>query len=313
MTPALIRIVLGAASFALPLAARAQTADLADLNARLAPAYAQMLNLTLVPDLSTAHYRVDSDGQRLALDMTRFGREIPVAPLGDNAELLARVTAGYLRMTTSFPVSNPSAGNVATRWMAYGFSGGLAVRFDVREGLAIVPALDAGLTRLSNRTGYTGGAVVSQPFLDGQIFNWDSDAWIVTPHLGIDWVPALPGRRVTLHAHTAWSRIATYGESGGGKHFSEAAGVYSLRADHAMPTNLTLFDRQVEWAIFGGHSGFLGPRRSMLGFSSVAELGIGMQAPLAAGSDASKRLRIGISYLFGAHVRGWTANLGLSY
>lgn len=307
------RIALCAGSLALPLAAWAQSADLAELNARLAPAYAQMLTLTLLPDLSTAHYRVNDAGQRIDLDMTRLGAESVLGTVGDHAQLLGRFTGGYLRMTTSLPVSVPGTGNVSTRWTAYGLSGGLAVKFDIGHGVTLVPAFDAGVTRLSNRTGYSGAAVAFQPLFDGTVFNWDSDAWIVTPHLGIDWVPDIPGRRITVHAHTAWSRIETYGESDPARSFRENSAVYSLRADHALPTTMTLFDRQIEWALYGGYSGFMGPRRSILGFSTVSEVGIGMQAPLAAGSDASKRLRIGVSYLFGQNVHGWTVSVGLSY
>lgn len=291
----------------------AQSGSMGELGARLAPAYAQMQNLTLVPDLSTAHYRVDDGSGRMHVDVTRLGYETPVADLGQGSALLARLTAGHLRMTTDLPVAVSGPGNVATQWSAYGISGGVAGRFELGHGVTVVPALDAGLTRLANQSDYSGSGVLLQPFLDGPIFNWNSDAWVLTPHLGIDWVPDTPGRRIAVHAHTAWSRVATYGESDRARRFTETAGVYSVRAEHAMPTTLRLFERQVEWALFGGHSGFLGPGRSTLGFSSVAEVGIGLQVPLSSKSEASKRLRVGFSYLFGTHVRGWTVSMGLPY
>lgn len=305
--------MVGLGCFGPSASAPAQSPDVAGTEIRLAPAYAQMLTLTLVPDISTAHYVAEGASNELAIDVTRVPQEVRLRSLGDGADLFARVTGGYLKMKATFPLSAPAAGAVTTRWTAYGLSGGLAAKIRLGHGFTFVPAIDAGLARLGNGAEYTGSAVTLRPLLDGAVFNWNTDAWVATPHLGVDWVSDSVGRTVNVHGHVAWSRIATYGESLPGHRFIETAGVWSIRADHAAPTGAQVFGRPLDWVAYGGHSGFFGPNRSALGFPSVSELGLGIEAPLVASSDASRRLRVGASYLFGPHLRGWSLSLGLQH
>lgn len=294
-------------------AVRAQSTAVTDFGIRLAPAYAQMLNLTIVPDLSTARYTVGGSGSDLRIDVTRLGHEAHWRSIGDETDLYARVTGGYVRFKSTLEATVPSPGAVATRWTAYGLTGGLAAKRALGHGVTVMAGLDAGAMRLMNDADYTGGATVLRPTFDGPIFNWGIDAWVLTPQVALGWDPEVSGRTINLQGHLAWSRIATYGESRPEHRFTEGAGVWSIRAEHAAPTGSTVLDRPLDWIVFGRHSGFFGPDRGVLGFSSVSEAGIGLQVPIKASSDASQRIRLGASYLFGPNVRGWAATLGMGF
>jgi hypothetical protein len=89
--------------------------------------------------------------------------------------------------------------------------------------------------------------------------------------------------------------------------------VYSIRAEYAAPTRMQLLERSLDWVAYGGYAGFFGDNRDALGFTSVAEVGGGMEAPLSASGKNSNRVRLGASYLFGPNVKGWTISLGLRY
>jgi hypothetical protein len=74
-----------------------------------------------------------------------------------------------------------------------------------------------------------------------------------------------------------------------------------------------VFQRPLDWVVLAGYAGFFGPNRDALGFTSVAEVGVGVEVPLSKNSEKPKRIRLSASYLFGNNVTGWTIGLGLRY
>lgn len=281
--------------------------------ARLAPGYAGLLNMAAAPDLSTAHYDVE-DGSNLDIDVYRYGYESSGHPASDAVNLHWRATGGYLSMNTDFATGAPSGGGaIASKWSAYSLTAGPFARIQLGHGLSVVPALDVGVAQLENRAGYSGTAIALQPVLDGLLFNWRTNAWLVTPSLGLDWVMANESRTIAVRSRVGWSKISSFDATDPVLTFDETAGSYSIRAEHAAPTGRRWFDRPLGWVVLGSYAGFYGPNRRALGFTSVAELGLGVEAPLSAGEDRSRRLRIGASYLFGPAVSGWTISVGLKF
>jgi hypothetical protein len=205
------------------------------------------------------------------------------------------------------------AGNIASKWSAYSLTGGLLAKIRFGEGFTLVPALDVGAARLDNHADYTGGATFLQPVLDGLLLNWQSSAWLVTPNLGLEWTHANADRTYSVRGHVAWSWISSFAETDPVLKFNETAGVYSIRAERVAPTGKNIFDRSLGWVLFGGYAGFFGPNRNALGFTSVTEVGIGLEAPLSTSADKPERLRVGASYLFGPNVTGWTISAGMKF
>jgi hypothetical protein len=192
-------------------------------------------------------------------------------------------------------------------------SAGVLAKIRLGSGFTLEPALDFGLARLENRASYNGAAVILQPFLDGIAFNWHTDAWLATPSIALQWSADEADHRMRVRAHVARSWISTFSESDPILAFNEAANAYSIRASYAAPTGTRALDRPLDWVVYGGYAGFFGANRDALGFSEVAEIGAGLEAPMAAGSEKSDRVRLGGSYLFGPDATGWTVSIGLQF
>jgi hypothetical protein len=39
------------------------------------------------------------------------------------------------------------------------------------------------------------------------VFNWHTNAWLVTPNVGLEWHLVEGDRRISVLGHTGWSRI----------------------------------------------------------------------------------------------------------
>jgi hypothetical protein len=250
-----------------------------------------------------------------SIDVVRVPYESRWLALSGDSDLYWRVAAGYLQTKADLPidVASSGAGNISGKWSAYSLGGGLLAKIRLGKDFTLAPALDVGVARLDNRASYSGAATAVQPILDGLLFNWRTNAWLVTPNVALDWTSAEAARRITIRGHAAWSWISSFDVSDPVLNFDETAGVYSIRAEHAAPTGMQLLERSLDWVAYGGYAGFFGDNRDALGFTSVAEVGVGMEALLSASGKNSNRVRVGASYLFGPNVKGWTISLGLQY
>jgi hypothetical protein len=308
--------LLGVA-IAMPVAAQTPSDPLRDLvrSAGLGSGYAQMLNLVATPDISAASYRIDSGTSDPTLDVVRVPYRSRWRALSPDADLWWRLSGGYLRLKDDQPFTllSPNDGSVATRWSAYSVAGGLFARVRVGEGLTLVPALDFAVAQLDNKASYSGTAVLLKPLLDGLAFNWRTNAWLATPGVALEWSPAGGEHGVLVRAHVARSWISSFDETDPVLEFSETANVYSLRAEYTAPVEAQVPGRPLQWVLFAGYAGFFGANRDALGFSTVAEAGAGLQAPIGTEWAKSERLRVGASYLFGPDVHGWTVSVGLQY
>jgi hypothetical protein len=235
--------------------------------------------------------------------------------LSPNADLYWKVAGGYLRLKQGFPldVSPVGSGNIESKWSAYSVSGGLLAKVRLGSGFTLEPALDFGVARLDNRGSYEGFASALQPFLDGLLFNWDTNAWLATPSLGLEWSAADAAGKTTVRGHVARSWVSTFDATDPVQEFDEAANIYSIRAERSIPSDLRAFGRPLGWVVYGGYAGFFGANRSALGFSSVAEIGGGVELPISPDRQNAERLRLAAGYLFGADVKGWTVGMSLQY
>ena len=284
-------------------------------SARLGTGYAQMVNLSATPDLSAASYRIDADGPDAKLDLLRLPYESRWLALAPEADLYWKLAAGYLRLreTFSYGPQAGAGGSIASRWSAYSVSGGLVAKVRLGSGVTLEPALDVAVARLDNRASYSGEASALPPLLDGLVFNWNTNAWLATPSLGLAWRTGDADGRASVRGHVARSWIGSFGETDPVQHFNEAANIYSVRAEYAAPTGLHAIGGPLDWVAFGGYAGFFGPNRDVLGFSSVGELGAGLELPVAPDRTASDRWRLSAAYLAGPGVRGWTIDVSLQY
>jgi hypothetical protein len=246
---------------------RAQVAS-----ARLGAGYAQMINLSATPDLSAASYRIDAIDPSADLDVLRLPYQAKWLPLSAEADLYWKLEAGWLQFKQDFPWSPTpdAAGTLGSKWTAYSVGAGVLAKVRLGSGISIEPAVDVALARLQNRTSYSGSATVLQPVLDGLLFNWNADAWLVTPGVALEWTDAVGEGRARARGHVARSRIASFDETDPVQRFREATNIYSVRVEYVHPTEWKAFERRMSWVAYGSYAGFFGANRDVLGFDAVA-------------------------------------------
>jgi hypothetical protein len=280
--------------------------------------YAQLLNLAATPDITSAYYRISGDesgdsGQ--TLNLLRIPWQSKLLALSESSDLYWRASGGYLSYKTNLPVVVDPYGTGSMGYKSTAFSGtaGVLARTRLGGGFTIEPALDVGVARLLNDSSYTGAATLAQPLTDGMFVNWHTNAWLVTPNLALNWTRETDERRISVSGHVAWSWISSFDESTGFAPFHEQAGAYSVRAELAQPTTLSVLGRPLSWVARAGYGGFYGGNRDALGFTSVADIGLGVETPLQKDNPGSRRITAGVSYLFGPNIWGWSANVGMRY
>lgn len=303
---------IGALWIALAVPAAAQSVRDVVAGARLGSGYAGLLNLAATPDISAATYKVTGNDAPFSIDVLRVPYESRLLTLSSDVDLYWKVAGGYLSADQNL-VTQDRAGSISSDWSAYSLTGGLLAKIGLGSGFTLVPGLDLSLARLKNDADYAGAATALQPFLDGLLFNWHSDAYLVTPNVALEWRIAEEERRISVVGHVAWSWISTFDASDSVLKFNETAGAYSIRADYAAPTGMKVLQRPLDWLVLAGYAGFFGPNRDALGFTSVAEVGLGVEVALSKSAEKPDRARLSASYLFGPNVTGWTVGLGLGF
>jgi len=289
---------------------RAQVAS-----ARLGAGYAQMINLSATPDLSAASYRIDGTAPGADLDVLRLPYQAKWLPLSAATDLYWKVEAGWLQFGQDLPF-NPAPdapGSFDSKWSTYSIGAGLLAKVRLGNGFSLEPALDVALARLQNRTTYNGSAAILQPVLDGLLFNWNADAWLVTPGVALEWTDAVGAGAARVRGHVARSWIASFDETDPVQQFREATNIYSVRVEYVQPTAWKVFERPLSWVAYGSYAGFFGANRDVLGFDAVAEVGGGFELPITPDAPKAERLRMQAAYLVGSGVHGWTVGLGLQY
>lgn len=310
---ALLRTFAGTLACA-TLPAAAQSTDAlrsAVAGTRLGAGYAQMINLSAMPDLSAASYRIDSTGPDAKLDVLHLPLRSPLARPSPQTEVFWKFSGGWMRYSQDFDTG--SAGAIGSRWTAFSGGAGLGALHRVSDSLLLEPSVDVGLAQLRNRASYPAGAAALAPILDGILFNWRANAWLATPGVAAEWRTPVADGRLHLRGHVATSWIRSFGESDGAQRIREHAGTYSLRAELLQPTNWRFFDRETRWFALAGYAGFHGADREALGFKGVAELGAGVDVSVQDQGMLAKRARLSASILSGSHVRGWNVGVSLGF
>lgn len=283
--------------------------------ARLGTGYAQLVGLAATPDIAAASYEIDSNANQPKVDVFRLPYQAKWMALSPDADLYWRVAGGYLRFKDDFNVSLPASGTgtIGSTWTAYSASSGLLAKIRLGNGFTLEPALDVGVARLENSASYDGAAAALKPVLSGLLFDWQTDAWLITPSVALQWATTFGEARTTVRGHVARSWISSFSESDPAQSFNETANIYSIRADYARPTGFIVADRALNWVVYGGYAGFFGANSDALGFTSVAEIGGGFEVPFATDRPNGERVRLAAGYLFGPDVKGWTVGLSLQY
>lgn len=274
---------------------------------RLAPGYAQLLGLPSEPEISSATYEIAGEGLPSTVRVMRFPYALPTRDLGGGWSLRGHLSAGYLKMTAVFE-AHP--GTIASRWRTFSATGGLGLARALGAGWSATLGLEGGLARLDNHAVFAGGAERLQSSTEGLLFDWQVPAWLLTPSLGFDLRRGLGSGRFQGSLRASRSTIATFHAPTPALRFREHANAFSAAGEWVAPTGWHLAGAPVEGLVLAGTSGFFGGHRDALGFTSVSEVGAGLQVRLPGGLGKLGRVRLSGSWLVGPGLRGWTLGVG---
>jgi hypothetical protein len=290
------------------LPAVAQGADSAQ---ELATDYAFLSLLTLTPDFSAANYKIENDPiPPVKIDIVRLPFILGALDLNDSKAVKFEMSVGYQKTEETIPVDEFSNDYVDSKWEGYGASLGLLFDYKLSDNVTLEPKIRAGAVHLVNSASYHGeNADFYRLLLDGTVFNWNSKASVVSLGLGLIYDWQIVGRDSTVQAHAFHLNMDSFDESSDAVKFNTDANMATLKADIIIPTRATLFNGRLDAVALGGSTVFFGENRRTLGFTTLYELGAGIEYPIKGDKYNFGHVRLSGLLLRGENVRGWMMSL----
>jgi len=280
----------------------------------LGTAYAAMANFAVVPDISTATYRID-DGS--ADDPELSVRKIPLkfyfADPAANWQPFLQVNLAYQDLDAGFRFLPGEGVNTSWQTRALSLAGGLDI--PLNDQLTFTPAFDIGIIDLENNASYFGAisSGVLRPAFKGLLFDWDAKARLLGASVSLDYRNEFAGKDLRLHTTLTNNHVESFSESSRAIGFSEGVTTLTVDGELVIPTSLTLFERPVSVVPQANYSTFLGGDRDQLGFSDFVKLGVAGEIDISNLDYGIKKLRLGLEVVKGSDVDGIVFELGYRY
>lgn len=256
--------------------------------------YAQMLNFFMDPSISASRLETDDD---INYDVFKAPLQLEI-PLEDTSwQLLARGTLSHASADTSLNLLNDESIN--SSWKAVSGQLGLGLLVPAGEHLSWVMAGQYGVSRMENTADYNGvlSEALIAPIVDGILFNWDTNARVVSVTGGLDYRRRLADRYdLQAVARYTFSHIASYSESRDLPPFEADTGTLAVKADLKHSLGASVHELPLFGVVHLGATAFTGSTRGALGFSHFYELGY------AVGLDVSARNRLFHDFTLGAQM-----------
>jgi hypothetical protein len=277
-------------------------------SSHLAANYAALINFASEPSISSSHLWID-DGLR---EKTRLG--VTKFPLYHEFKLknhewrpFIQVTFGYLKMDQKIGILNNTE-TVSPTWKSYSVSSGGGVHIPLSEHWSILPAGDVGYARLRNKVHYNGpvGNSVLKPVLEGKLFDWFADTWLMNAHLSLKYEKKFEKLEVTSSVGGTYSYIQSFDSTSSFQDIRENVGSIHIKADGTYPLGLSPWGNPLFVVGHIGNTTLVGKNRNALGFSSVNEVGLSLLVDFSQYEWKVKRLSIGLMGLWGNDVYGWS-------
>jgi hypothetical protein len=281
----------------------------------LGAGYAAMVSFAVSPDISAATFYPDSgaDVQDARLKAYRVPYRYTFNREREGAHVFVEGLLAYQTLDAGFAVDENDS--VASDWRTYGGSVSLGYEKPLSERLTLFTAVTAGFARLENRAHYRGliAETFLQPALEGVVFDWFANANIVGGSISAEY--KRPVRSFELEVRS--SLTDHYIESGDASSptlaFNANVLAFDIDLSTVHPTHLKLGKMPLSAVFLAGNTTFLGPHRDALNFNSFYEIGGAFEADVSARGWKIKKLRLGLTLIYGKYVDGWSMVLGHSF
>lgn len=277
-------------------------------NSDIGAGYAQMLNLFTSPSISASLLELD-DG--LEYDILKLPLQLELPPNKRGWQWVLRGTLSKASAEGNASIFEDEI--IDTRWEAYSGELGAGLIVPLTGGLSLFAAGELGISRLENEADYNGplGNLILAPVADGVIFNWDTNARILSATLGFRQRWKLRERyELALNSYYTFSHIASYSESGDLPSFSEDTGTLAATIDFRHPYAATIADMPLFGVAHIGGTTFVGENREALDFTHFYELGYSLGLDLPESNRFFESLSLGYQWNFGSDVEGFSILFG---
>lgn len=273
---------------------------------RLGASYAAMINFAVNPDISTAVYNIQVDSaDEPQLNEYRLPFRY-VFKLDDNSwRPLIQLNLAYQSQKAGFGFLEDESVNA--EWQIYG--GSLAIGAEIPAGkhFVIISALDAGVVRIKSSADYYGvlADLLFRPALDGLVFNWEANAWLMGATVGVDCPLNFNTYDLRIYSSLTHNYIETYDSSSGLIEFGTNITTFHANVDATFPTKLSFSGFPLSLVLTAGNTTFLGPNRDALDFQYFFENGLGIEMDISIKNWLVKKVQLGAKIIYGEDVSGW--------
>ena len=271
--------------------------------------YAHLLNFFVEPDISSSFFKVDDEaGTEFDVYKLPLQKTFPINDQGWKS--VVRGTVSYA--TTRQKAEVLTDETVDAKWKAYSGIIGSGLIIPIYGTLSFNGAADIGLARLDSDAKYDG-AVLEElaPIIDGIAYNWDTNAWIGSLVLGLDYRKEFEEKyALDIKGRYTYSYISSFSESEDFPSFSDSTNTLSLKADFTHPLNTSVFNYPLYGVANLGNTTFVGDNREILGFDSFFEFGYSIKIDLSHMESSFDSLSFGYQWNKGENVEGHTFLIG---
>ena len=241
---------------------------------RLGAGYAALINFAVNPDISAATYNIKVEGVR---DPSISAYRLPLRYVFtlDNVDWRPLVQANFAYLTQDAGFDIDTGDSIDAKWRTYGGSLGIGAEIPLSNNLLLVPIVDAGLARIESDADYHGvlSNVFLKPALDGLVFNWDADAWVIGAALGVSYRRAWNSVDLDVQSSLTYNYIKSYDSSSDLIEFDSQMTTFDINVDAVVPTGKSIAAYPIALVGTVGYTSFLGPNRDELGFQYFFEGG----------------------------------------
>lgn len=280
----------------------------------LGAGYAALVNFAVAPDISTARYSIDGDGgEEPELQVTRVPLRKMFATRDNGWTPFVQGNFSYQVFDAGFALGEGE--RIDAEWKSLGATISLGAEIPIGEHFRLLPVIDAGLVRLENSARYTGDLanLLLRPVLQGVLFDWDSDAWVLGASLSFDYDRPFERFGMKVHGSLTHQYVDSHGASSPFIGFSNHVTTLNVQAESKHPTGKSFFGYPLSLVAHLGSTHLFGGHRDALGFEQFLDGGLALEADVSEKGWRVQGLRLGAKLIAGKDVSGWGLILGFRY
>jgi len=277
--------------------------------------YGHIISFVSEPDIAASNLEIDAGDDKDTLDVFKIPLHYKLGTHG-GWDLTVRGNLNYASLKADNAIDSvPEGEQIKSEWKTYSGSIGMMAEYPLSAGFSFVPALDLGVARLKNEGTYNGAEANSiwKPLLDGILFDWETDATFVNAVLGLNYNYIVNQYDLDIRGRYSHAYIDSFNESKDFTGFTENTDTLTINADFTHPLNISLKDYPLSGIVHLDHTKFIGPDRDAIGFSSLSGIGYSIKADISKRKWHIESLQLGVKYLTGNNIRGWSLIFGYRF